>query len=49
MSIWGRAACARQGTEYPLELERVSARAVSQFYETVFGMPLGQDNGSQTE
>jgi predicted nucleotidyltransferase len=49
MSIWGRAACARQGSEYPMELERVSARAVSQFYETVFGMTPGQDNGSQTE
>jgi hypothetical protein len=34
---WGRAACARQGSDYPVELERVSARAIFEFYETVFG------------
>jgi hypothetical protein len=45
VSIWGRAACARQGSEYPVELERISATAVSKFCETVFG-PIGErDNG----
>jgi len=46
---WGRAACARQGSEYPLELERVSATAVFQFYESVFG-PFGENgNGRKSK
>jgi predicted nucleotidyltransferase len=47
ISIWGRAACARQGSEYPLGLERVSVTAVSKFYETVFGAQIGRDNGDE--
>ncbi len=42
VSKWGRAACSRQGCRYPVELERVSARAVFEFYESVFG-PLSEN------
>jgi hypothetical protein len=45
ISIWGRAACARQGSEYPVELERVAAAAVSQFFETMFGPLSERKNG----
>ncbi len=47
VSLWGRAACARQGSEYPVELERVSAASVSQFYETVFGPLNERGNGRE--
>jgi hypothetical protein len=46
---WGRAACTRQGCEYPVRLEEVSSEAVSQFYETVFGPFIGGDNGREPE
>jgi hypothetical protein len=42
IGVWGRAACVRQGSEYPVELEKVSATAVFRFYEMVFG-PLDRD------
>jgi hypothetical protein len=45
ISKWGRAACARQGSEYPVELERLSATEVVQFYKLVFGPLSGRDNG----
>jgi hypothetical protein len=45
ISFWGRAACARQRSEYPVELENVSMSAVSEFYEATFGPLSGRDNG----
>jgi hypothetical protein len=49
ISKWGHAACARQGSEYPVELERISAGTVLQFYEMVFGPYGGGDNGHGPE
>lgn len=46
---WGQAACARQGSAYPFELEKVSATAVVEFYEMVFGPLGGGNNGTQPQ
>jgi predicted nucleotidyltransferase len=48
ISKWGRAACVRQGSEYPVELERLSATEVVQFYKMVFGPLSGRDNGYES-
>jgi hypothetical protein len=48
ISKWGRAACTRQGAEYPVELEQVAASAVMVFYQTVFGPYREHNNGKDT-
>lgn len=45
ISKWGRAACTRQGAEYPVELETVSATAIMEFFQTVFGAYRARGNG----
>jgi hypothetical protein len=49
ISKWGRAACSRQRSEYPEELEQISASAIVQFYQTVFGPYLEHGNGNGTK
>jgi hypothetical protein len=43
---WGRAACIRQKTPYPDELEKAAAAAIFQFYEKVFGRFEVTDDGN---